>query len=39
MATKHASALRRLGWFVGLWGAGVAAVVIVGLMIRAVLSG
>ena len=31
-------ALRRLGWFVALWAAGVAAVGAVGLAIRAVLG-
>ena len=30
--------IRRLGWFVGLWAAGVAAVGLVGLAIRAVLN-
>ena len=29
--------IRRLAWFVGLWAAGVAAVALVGLAIRAVL--
>jgi hypothetical protein len=29
--------IRRLAWFVGLWAAGVAAVGVVGLAIRAVL--
>jgi hypothetical protein len=29
--------IRRLAWFVGLWGAGVVAVGMVGLAIRAVL--
>jgi hypothetical protein len=29
--------IRRLAWFVGLWAAGVAAVGLVGLAIRAVL--
>ncbi len=31
-------ALRRLAWFVGLWVAGVAAVGVVALAIRAVLA-
>jgi hypothetical protein len=30
--------LRRLLWFVGLWAAGVGAVTLVGLAIRAVLT-
>lgn len=30
--------VRRLAWFVGLWAAGVAAVTLVGLAIRAVLA-
>lgn len=31
--------LRQLGWFFGLWAAGVSAVAVVGLLIKAVLSG
>jgi hypothetical protein len=31
-------AIRRLAWFVGLWAAGVAAVGVVALVIRAVLA-
>jgi hypothetical protein len=30
--------LRQLGWFVGLWAAGVSAVALAGLLIKAVLS-